>query len=153
MMIMRRLWCFAFILLLLVCAIGVVQATTESLNVEAGQDIVFKINVAAEDRVQLTFETADSAYSNLSFSMVLPNSTFINLGEVGQYSTSFTSEARGILELHFDNTNSSEPAFVALDYEIQHYILGVPEMIFVLAAIAVLLMTIVAGYVIMGKYS
>ena len=55
--------------------------------------------------------------------------------------------------MRFDNTNSSESAFVALNYNVEHYILGVPMMIFVLLAIAVLLMVIVSGYIIMGKYS
>jgi len=54
--------------------------------------------------------------------------------------------------LNFDN-NSSAPVFVALNYEVDHYILGMPEMIFVLAAIVVLLMVIVAGYFIMSKHS
>lgn len=149
---MRKL-CLLLILCLFIGAIGIVQATTEGLNVEAGKELVCKINVASEDRVRLTFETTGQASSNLCFSMVYPNSTVISLGEVGQYSTSFTSDADGTCELHFDNTNSSETAFVALNYEVEHYILGMPEMIFILAAIAVLLMVIVTGYIIMGKYS
>jgi hypothetical protein len=150
---MRRLCCLLLIVCLFIGAIGIVRATTEGLNVDAGKELVYKINVASQDRVHLTFETTGLASSNLSFSMVFPNSTVISLGEVGQYSTSFTSDAAGTCELHFDNTNSSETAFVALNYEVEHYILGMPEMIFVLVAIAVLLMAIVTCYIIMGKYS
>jgi hypothetical protein len=150
---MRRLCCLMLILCLFIGAIEIAHATTESLNVEAGKDLVCKINLESEDRVQLTFVTIGQAYSNLRFSIVLPNSTVINLGEIDQYSTSFTSDAKGTCELHFDNTNSSETALVSLNYEVEHYILGMPEMIFILVAIAVLLMVIVTGYIIMGKYA
>jgi hypothetical protein len=153
MMPMRRLCCLLFILALLVGSIGIVYAKTESLNIEAGKELVCKINVASKDKVQLTFVTAGQGSGNLSFSIAFPNSTVISLGEVGQYSTSFTSDAEGTCELHFDNTNSSETTLVALNYEVEHYILGMPQMIFVLVAIAVLLLVIVTGYIILGKYS
>ena len=118
-----------------------------------GRKCICKINVASQDRVQLTFVTTGQASSNLSFSIVFPNSTVVSLGELDQYSTRFTSNVQGTCTLHFDNTNSSESEFVALNYNIEHYIFGIPEMIFVLVAIAVLLMVIVSGYIIMGKYS
>ena len=153
MLPMRRLCCLLFILALLVGSIGIVYAKTESLNIEAGKEFVCKINVASKDKVQLTFVTAGQGSGNLSFSIAFPNSTVISLGEVGQYSTSFTSDAEGTYELHFDNSNSSETTLVTLNYEVEHYILGMPQMIFVLVAIAVLLLVIVTGYIILGKYS
>lgn len=149
----RRLCCLLLIVCLFIGTIGIAFATTESLNVEAGKELVYKINVASQDRVQLTFETTGQASSNLCFSMIFPNSTIISPGEVSQYSTSFTSNAAGTCKLHFDNTNSSESAFIALNYNVEHYILGMPEMIFVLVTIGVLLMVIVTGYITMGKYS
>jgi hypothetical protein len=153
MMRIRRLCCLLLVLCFFISLVSTVRATTESLNIEAGKELVSKINVSPEDRVQLTFVTTGQASSNLSFSIMFPNSTFVNLGELDQYSTRFTSHVQGTCELHFDNTNSSESAFVALNYNVEHYILGIPEMIFVLAAIAVLLMIAVSGYIIMGKYS
>jgi hypothetical protein len=145
--------CLFLILCLFIGPLGIVQATTESLNVEAGKELVCKIDAASQDRVQLTFVTTGQASSNLSFSIMFPNLTVVSLGELDQYSTRFTSNVQGTCELHFDNTNSSENEFVALNYNVDHYILGIPEMIFVIAAIAVLLMVIVSGYIIMGKYS
>lgn len=152
-MSIRRLCCLFLILCLFISSLGIVQATTESLTIDAGKEVVCKIDVTSQDRVQLTFVTTDQASSNLSFSIVFPNSTVVSLGELDQYSTKFTSNVQGICELHFDNTNSSESEFVAVNYNVEHYIFGMPEMIFVLAAIAVLLMAIVSGYIIMGKYS
>ena len=152
-MSMRRLCCLLLILCLFVGAIGIVHATTEGFNVEAGQDFVCKIDVSPGDRVQLSFFTTGQESSDVCFSLVFPNSTVISVGDVGQYSTSFTSDVGGTCELHFDNSNSSAPVFVALNYQVDHYILGIPEMIFVLAAIVVLLMVIVTGYIIMSKHS
>ncbi len=149
---MRKLCCLLLILCLFVGAIGIVHAATEGFNLAAGQDFVCKIDVSSGDRVQLSFFTTGQESSDLCFSLVFPNSTVINVGDVGQYSTSFTSNVGGTCELNFDN-NSSAPVYVALNYEVDHYILGMPEMIFVLAAIVVLLMVIVAGYIIMSKHS
>jgi hypothetical protein len=150
---LRKIFCLLLILCLLVGAIGVVSATTQGLNVEAGKEFVYKINVAQKDVVHLSFVATGQADGNLSFSTAFPNSTVIDFGELDQYSTIFTSDIAGKCELHFDNINSSEVAFVALNYNIDHFIFGLPEMIFLLIAIAVLLMTIVTGYIIMNKYS
>ncbi len=94
--------------------LGIVHATTESLNVEASKELVCKIDVWSQDKVHLAFVTTGQSSSNLSFSMKHPNSTVTNLGELDQYSTRFTSDVQGICELHFDNANSSESSFVAL---------------------------------------
>jgi len=153
MMPIRQLCCLLLIFCLLVGSTGIVHAIAESLNVESGKEFVYKINLDSGDRVQFSFVTTGQASSKLCFSITFPNSTVANLGETDQFSTSFTSNAKGTCELHFDNTNSSEASLIALDYEVQHYILGMPEMIFVLVVIAVLLMVVVTGYIIMGKYS
>ena len=152
-MLIRRLCCVFLILFLFIGPLGIVLATTESLTIDAGKEATCKIDVASQDRVQLTYVTTGQASSHLSFSIIFPNSTLISLGELDQYSTRFKSDVKGKCELHFDNTNSSESTFVALNYNVEHYILGIPEMIFVLVAIAVLLMVIVSGYIVMGKYA
>jgi hypothetical protein len=136
----------------MICPFGTVHATTESVNVEAAKEVVCKINVVSQDRVQITFVTTGQSSSNLSILIKYPNSTVLNLGEIDQYSTKFISDVQGTCEVHFDNTNSSESAFVALNYNVDHYIFGIPEMIVVLLAIVVLLMVVVSGYIIMGKY-
>jgi hypothetical protein len=152
-MSMRKLCCLLLILCLFIGAIGIVHAATEGFNVAAGQDYVCPINVSSGDKAQLSFFTTGQASSDMCFSLVLPNSTVINVGDVGQYSTSFTSNAGGTCELHFDNSNSSTPVFVALNSEVDHYILGIPEMTFVLAAIVVLIMVVAAVYIIISRPS
>ena len=146
----KKLCFFVLVLCFSIALVGTVNATTESLNIEGGKDFVCKIDLASQDKVQLTFVTVGQSSS---FSIVLPNSTVLNFGQIDQYSTSFTSNCAGTCELHFDNTNSSETALVSLNYGVEHYILGMPEMIFLLVAIVVLLMVIVTGYVVMGKFA
>ncbi len=89
---LRRICCLLLILYLFVGAIGIVRATTQGLNVEAGKEFVYKINVAQKDLVHLSFVALGQADGNLSFSMAFPNSTVIDFGELDQYSTSFTSD-------------------------------------------------------------
>jgi hypothetical protein len=150
MLPMKKLGCLLFILCLF-ATVGAVYANTENLSIGAGKQYVSKIDVDSGDRVHITL--VGQATSTLSVSIVFPNSTAINLGEVGQFSTSFTSDTKGTCVLNFDNSNSSDLAIVALNYEVEHDILGMPQMIFVLVLIAVLLMFVVAGYIIMNKYS
>jgi uncharacterized membrane protein len=130
-----------------------VHANAGSFNLAPGNQTVCDIAVSSGDRVQLTFTiTGDNSNSMLSW-IVFPNSTVTNLGDVGQYSASFKSNVGGNCELHFNNTSTSETVLVTLNYEVDHYILGIPEMIFVLAVIVVLLMAFVSGYIIMCKYN
>jgi hypothetical protein len=149
----KKLFCAMAIFFLIVGTLGTALATTESLNIEPGKELVRNIEVASNDKVQLTFLGIAQTSNNLRFSIVFPNSTVNDFGEINQFSTSFSSETAGICEMHFDNTNSSEAVLLSLNYEITHYILGMPEMIFLLAAITVLLVVIVGGYIIMGKYA
>ena len=149
----KKMFYLILILCLFIGPFEIVCATTESFNVEARKELVCKINVASHDKVQLTFITTGQASSNLSFSIMSPNSTEINFGESDQYSTIRTSNVQGKYEWYIDNTNSSEVSLFPLNYNFEHYIFGMSEMIFALVAIAVLLMVIVSGYLITGKNS
>jgi hypothetical protein len=150
---MRRLFCLILLLCVLAGTLTIVHASTGSFIVEAGKDYYYKIELASTDRLHLTFVTTGDSSSEFRFSITFPNSTYLDLGEVDKYSTSFTSDTTGTCELYFDNTNSMQPTFIALNYEVDHYILGIPQMIFALIVILVLVMVIVIGYVVMGKYS
>jgi hypothetical protein len=142
-----------FVVFLTICLVDVVNAATQSFNVDAGKETVQSIDLSAGDRLQLTFTTVGQTSSDLRFWVLFPNQTARDYGLTGQYSLGFSSEVNGACVLHFDNSNSSEPELVTLNYEIEHYIFGIPEMFLLVIAIALLLLFIVAGYIIMGKYS
>jgi hypothetical protein len=149
---MRRLVYLLLILCFSISVIGIVHANSGSFNLAPGNQTVCEIPVSSGDRVQLTFTAVGDDSNSLLFWIVFPNSTVTNLGNVDQFSASFRSSVGGTYELYFNNTSSSETILVALNYEVDHYILGIPEMIFVLAVIVVLLMTFVSAYIIMSKY-
>jgi len=147
---MKKLVYLLLILCFSISVIGIANANAGNFNLAPGNQTSCKIAVSSGDRVQVTFTAIGDDSDSLLFSIVFPNSTVANLGNVDQYSASFRSNVGGTCELCF-NTSSSETIFVALNYEVDHYILGIPEMIFVLGAIVVLLMAFVGGYVIMSK--
>ena len=150
---MRRLCYLVLLLCIFLGTLNLSKASTGSFIVEAGKELAYPIDVSSGDRIQLNFITTGDPNSNFHFSLAFPNSTILDLGEVDKYSISFTSDASGKCELIFNNTISSQPTFIALNYEVEHYILGIPQMIFLLIVIVVLAIVIMTGYVIMGKNS
>jgi hypothetical protein len=130
----------------------VAQAKTESINVEPGKELTRTIDLAAGDRTSITFTVLGPAPSTLHFYIVLPNGTTSDHGEISQLTLDFFTDVKGECQLHFDNSNSSNPQLVTLNYDVEHYIFGIPQMLFLLLAIGVLLLFVAAGYIIMGKY-
>jgi hypothetical protein len=139
--------------LLITMFVATVHAATESLNIQAGEDSVQKINMSAEDHIRISFTVLSQSPSSFRFWIVFPNGTTRNYEESTSYNISFVSGVQGECELHFDNTNSTSTQLVTLNYEIEHYYFGIPEIPFLIIVIGVLLLCIVTGYVIMGKYS
>jgi hypothetical protein len=141
------------VLTLIITLASSAQATTESLNIQAGKESVRTINLAAEDKIRITFTLVSHTSGDFHFWMVFPNSTKRDSGETTQTTISFSSEVKGICELHFDNSNASENQLVTLNYEIEHFIFGIPQIPFLLIVVTFFLLCIIAGYIIMGKYS
>ena len=65
----------------------------------------------------------------------------------GDFSYSFICDVEGEYMLHFVNTDQTEEVRVTLDYEIDHYIFGMPQMLFMVILIAVVSMVGVAVFV------
>jgi hypothetical protein len=137
----------------LITAVATVQAATESLNIQAGKDLVRKIEVSAEDHIRITFKILSQSTSSFRFWILFPNGTSREYGPSTSYDINFASDVQGECELHFDNTESSDTQLVTLNYEIEHYYFGIQEIPFLIIVILVLLLCIVAGYIIMGKYA
>ena len=145
--------CALIVLALLIVLAGTVQAKTESINVQAGADVVRTVNLASEDRVSLKFSALGASSNALHFWVTFANGTTTDYGEIGEREMFFTSEVSGQFTMHFDNSNSSSSRLVTLNYEVEHYYFGMPNVLFIVVAITVLLVGVLAGYIIMGKYS
>jgi len=137
---------------LIIILTGIAHAKTESITVEPGKEFTRTIELTAGDKTSITFTVLGPSPSTIHFYMVLPNGTKSDQGEISQCSISFFTDAKGTCQLHFDNSNASEAQLVTLNYDVEHYIFGLPQVLFLLLATAVLLLFVVTGYIIMGKY-
>ena len=141
------------VLTLILALAGTAQATTLSLNVQAGTDVIRTIDLSSEDHVLVKCSAIGDDSGRIDLWVIFPNGTTMDYGELGQREISFVSETSGQFVMHFDNSNSLSSQLVTLNYEVQHYYFGMSSVLFIIVAITVLLVCIVAGYVIMGKYS
>jgi hypothetical protein len=148
----RLLVALADVTLMLALA-GTVQAATLSLNLQAGTEVVRAIDLAAGDHVLLKFSTVGDDPTAMHFWVAFPNGTTTDYGEVGQREMYFVSETSGSFIMHFDNSDSPSSKLLTLNYEVEHYYFGMSSVLFIIVAIAVLLVCVVAGYLMMGKYS
>jgi hypothetical protein len=89
----------------------------------------------------------------MRFWIIFPNGTRGDDMKSSNYDINFVSDVQGECEMHFDNTDTLDAQLVTLNYEIEHYYFGIPEIPFLLIVIMILLLCIVTGYIIMGKYA
>jgi len=154
---LRRVPSFILIILaLLAVLIGLGQAMTTNFTVKGGEEVIHPISLAAEDRVLIQFSAVASsavgeASNTVHFSIVFPNGTVKDFGEVGKASYSFICDAEGEYTLHFVNNDAAVDKLVTLNYEIDHYIFGIPQMLFLALIIVLACVGGVAAFVLLGR--
>ena len=137
-------------LISVVYLISLAGAATSSIMVPAGGEVNRKIDLKVDDQVVIKFTVVGAEDSFVSFSIVYPNATEVSFGEIGLFSHSFVCDAKGEYELSFVNNDVSESKLVTLNYEIEHYIFGIPQMLFLALVIAAVCVIMVAFYVLLG---
>ena len=135
------------ILALLGFLIGLGQATMTMFTVQGGDEQTHPINLIAEDRVLIQYKLVGENVSALRFSINFPNGTVRDFDVPGDFSYSFICDFEGEHVLHFVNTDQTKEIQVTLDYEVQHYIFGIPQMLFMVILIAVVSMIGVAVFI------
>lgn len=141
----------ALILLLAISVANVVEATSTSFTVRGGEEVIKHIRLAVEDHVLIKFTVVGQTSSTIAFYITYPDGNVQNFGNVGSFSHEFVCDFEGVCELHFSNADSAEDKLVTLDYEVQHYIFGVPQMLFLAIIIVLVCLAAVATFVLMGK--
>jgi hypothetical protein len=137
---------------LVLMAAQLAEATTTNFTVQGDHEEKKPISLAVEDHVLIKFSVVGSSDSTLHFFMTYPNGTSKDFGTVGGYFYySFVCDAEGQYVLHFSNAGSNVDKLVTLDYEVDHYIFGIPQMLFLAMIIAVVCVAAVAAFVLMGK--
>jgi len=122
-----------------------------SFTVHGGEEVTKSINLAVDDRVLISFTVLGQSDSTLYFYITYPNGTEKEFGKIGDFHHRFVCDAEGKCVLRFSNTDSSEDKLVTLNYEVEHYIFGIPQMLFLTIIIAVICVAAVATFVLMGK--
>jgi len=138
------------ILALLVVLVGLCQATPTNFTVKSEEEVTHPINLIVEDRVLIQF-TVVGEPSAVHFSITFPNATVKDFGEVSSFSYSFICDVEGEYVLHFVNNDQTEDASLFLNYEVQHYIFGIPQMLFLTIIIVLACIGGVAAFVLLGR--
>ena len=145
--------CALITLALLAVLMGLGQATTIQLTVQAGEEITQPVNLVVEDRVLVQFTVDGETANILHFSIIFPNATVRDFGEIGDFSYSFICDVEGEYGLRFTNNDQTEKKLVFLNYEVQHYIFGIPQMLFMVIIIVLACIGGVVAFVLLGKTS
>ena len=138
---------FLLVVILWTILLWPVSATSEQFNVFGGGEETRTLKLAVDDHVLIDFHIVGKIESHLT----CPNGTVESFDAVGELNYRFVCVDDGDYVLHFSNPDSSQSALVTLDYEIQHYILGMPQMLFLTLVIVVVCMAAVAVFILMGK--
>ena len=142
---------FLIVAVFLVIFSGFAEATTASLTVKGGETETSPISLAVDDHVLISFTVLGDPDNTIVFSLLFPNGTVMDFGQVGVLSHRFTSNVEGNLTLRFDNSDSTESKLVTLNYEVEHYFFGMPQILF-LALFAILVcVAMVAGYILLSR--
>ena len=143
---------FLFIAIVLAILIQLADATATSFTVPKGEEITRSISLVVEDRVLVKFTIVGQTASTLDFFIIDPHGDMqVEFSRVGTVSYPFVCDEAGEYVLHFSNTDMSEDKLVTLDYEIQHYIFGIPQMLFLTIIIVLVSVVAVATFIMMGK--
>lgn len=132
----------------------IVVADNASFKVEPQQERVITLSLQATDGVTGSFSVVSEDESGINFFVIDPqNRTILGYLNIGQKKFSFTAEVTGDYQLHFDNSVSSVYVkTIALNYNITHYIMGLPQEQFLLVVIAaVALLGIIIYVMLMPK--
>lgn len=144
--------CFLLVVMVAAVLVRFVAATTVQFTVPSGEEVLRPVNLAVDDHVLVSFTVVGQTESTLDFCITDPDGNVTaEFSRQGYVRYSFVCEEPGDYVLHFSNVYSSESKFVALDYEVQHYILGIPQMLFLTVVIVVVCVAAVAVFVLMGN--
>ena len=137
---------------MLTFAPSLAKATSMNITVPAGQEATRTINLAVDDRVLIRFTVIGQTTNTIDFSITYPNGTLLSdFGNTGDVTYNFICTKEGDYILHFVNTDSTDDKLVTLNYEVDHYIFGMPQMLFLALVVVVVCVAAVAVFILMGK--
>ena len=148
---MKRLICLLFIILTLPFLIQQVEATTSNFIVPGGEEVRKSINLAVDDRVSVRYTAVGQSDNTFEFRIIDPEGSIMFRSRTGTDGHNFICSEAGEYELYFINEDPNRDISVTLNYEIQHYIFGMPQMLFMTMIIVAVCLGAVAVFTLMGK--
>jgi hypothetical protein len=128
------------------------KATSTSFTVHSNEEATKILQLKIEDRVLIHFTVLGTASENtIHFYLAYPNGTEKDFGQTGYFHYTFVCDLEGNYTLRFSNIGSSIDKTVTLNYEIEHYIFGIPQMLFLTIIIAITCVIAVASYIFLSK--
>ncbi|MEM3623458.1 MAG: hypothetical protein QXR76_06805 [Candidatus Bathyarchaeia archaeon] len=127
------------------------KATSTSFTVHSGEEITKVLRLTIEDHVFIKFTVVGVSENTIHFYMTYPNETTKDFNNIGDFRYTFVCDAEGDYVLHFSNAGSSVEKLVTLDYEVEHYIFGVPQMLFLTIIVAIICIIAVATFIFLSK--
>jgi hypothetical protein len=137
--------------MVLLIFVRAVEGTSIYFTVHGGSEETTVLDLIAGDHVLIQFSVIGTSENYLHFYITYPNGTEKDFGNVSSFNYNFICDAEGEYTLHFSNTGSAEDKLVTLDYEVDHYILGMPQMLFLTLIIVFICVAAVAVFIFMGK--
>jgi hypothetical protein len=143
---------FLLIIMILGILVQYASATATQFTVRGGQDSPVTVNLATEDHVLIRFNVVGTSENTIDFRLVDPHENVTaEFSRKGDVSYTFVCGEGGDYVMHFSNVFSSEDKLITLEYEIEHYFFGLPQMLFMVLVVVVIYVAAVAVFILMGK--
>lgn len=143
---------FLLIILILGILVQYASATATQFTVHGGQEFTVTIDLTTEDHVLIKFGVIGQSDSTIDFRLVDPyENVAAEFSKKGDVSYTFVCTEGGDYVMHFSNVFSSEDKLITLEYEIEHYFFGLPQMLFMVLVVVVICVAAVAVFILMGK--
>jgi hypothetical protein len=127
------------------------KATSTSFTVHSNEEATRVLRLKIEDHVFISFTVVGAPENAIHFYLACPNGTVKDFGNVGDFHYTFVCDVEGDYVLRFSNMGSFVDKLVTLDYEVEHYIFGIPQMLFLTIVIAVICVIAVASFIFLSK--
>lgn len=153
MSIKKTLACSLVVTAIVLLLVPMVRAVAVSFTVRAGQEDIRSLNLAVDDRVQVRFTVAGQAVNVLDFYITDPNGNIMkDFGTTGNVNYAFICSQEGEYKLHFSNYVSEGDKLVSLDYEVEHYVFGMQQNLFLTLILVGVCVAMVAVFILMSKH-
>jgi len=136
------LFLFCFLFCAFVLNVSLVAAVSRTIYVDAGQEIVENISLNADDEVSGRISVIGGSSDGINFYITDPDGKI-----VAQHKNAtvkdfrFTAAKEGTYKLHFDNSLSTDRKTVTFNYDVRHFIFGIPQedfLVFIVMIVALI---------------